>query len=251
MVTRSSRPRSLIRASMNRFCSAAIVMPVTRAPKCSAACSDIEPQPQPTSSRVMPGSRPSLRQTSDELVELRLLHRYVGRGVVAAGVGHLRLEDQLVELVGEVVVERDRAPVAQRAVQPAAQPRLRPRGRGRAAERADPGGGADRLDQGPGRRTPAGQPALARHGERVRERRVEVTGDVELAGHVGLGGAELARVPQQPAHGVDRVEHDQRRVDRAGDRVVPGLQPDRQVAADERPERLLEAVRDHAVAARR
>ena len=60
---------------MNLFCSAAIVTPVTWAPKCSAACSDSEPQPQPTSSSRIPGSQPELAADQVELVALRVLER--------------------------------------------------------------------------------------------------------------------------------------------------------------------------------
>ena len=67
---------------MNFFCSAAIVTPMTFAPKCSAACSESDPQPQPTSSRVVPGSRPSLRQTRSSLSRWASLERYDGSAEV-------------------------------------------------------------------------------------------------------------------------------------------------------------------------
>ena len=69
---------------------------------------------------------------------------------------------------------------------------------------------------------------------------------LDLTGDVGLGRPELARVPQQPAHGVGGAQLDERGVGGAGLRAVPGPQPHRQVTADERPQRLLEPLRDTA-----
>ena len=226
---------------MNRFCSAAIVTPVTCAPKCSAACSESDPQPQPTSSSRHPGLQPELAADQVELVALRVGHgvRRVGARPVAARVRHRRVEQQPVEVVREVVVVRDRAPVAQRGVPPPPQLRLR-RGRGGpTSEHAEPGGGADRADES-GRRGPSAEAALARDRERVREGAGEVAGHVELPGDVGLGRAELARVPEHPADGVGGAEHDHGGVGGAGLRAVPGPQSYRQVAADERAQRLRE-----------
>ena len=142
----------------------------------------------------------------------------------------------------------DRRPVAGQAVQPSLDLRLRRRRGGRPAERAEVGGGADRVDQGPRRHAYAGQAALGADGEGVRERGLQVPavllGDVELTGDVGLRGAELARVPEQAPQGVGGAQHDQGRVRGPGDRAVPRLQPDRQVAADEGPYGLGEPVRD-------
>jgi hypothetical protein len=183
-----------------------------------------------------------------ELGALRVLERGVGRGVVAAAVGHLRLEDEGVELVGEVVVVADRRPVAGQAVQASLDPRLRCRRCGRAAQRAEAEDGADRIDHGARRETYAGQAALGAHGEGVRQRGGEVPAvllrDVELTGDVGLGGAQLARVPHQPAQRVGGAEHDERGALGAGDGAVPRLEADREVAADERADRLGEAVGD-------
>ena len=225
MVTRSSRPRSRIRASTKLFCSAAIVIPVTCAPKCSAACSDSEPQPQPTSSRVVPGSRPACGRPATAC-RTGPARPNVRRGVIAARVGHLRVEDQLVELIAQVVVERDGAAVAEPAVQPAAEPGLR----------AGAAGGRPRAPVATAVRTararrhrrprpgaaPAPSPPRTRGSGRGRGRR-----DVELAGHVGLRGAELARSPQQPAYGVDGVEDDERarRQARPSSRPRPAAAP--------------------------
>ena len=99
--------------------------------------------------------------------------------------------------------------------------------RRRAAQRAEAGGGADRVDQRAGREAYAGQAALGAHREGVGQRGLQVPavllGDVELAGDVGLRGAELARVPQQPAQRVGGAEHDERGALGAGDGAVPGL----------------------------
>ena len=183
-----------------------------------------------------------------ELGALRVLERRLRGRVVAAAVGHLRLEDEGVELVGEVVVVADRRPVARQAVQPALDPRLRRGARRWPAERAETGGRADRVDERAGREAYAGQAALGAHREGVRQCGLQVPavllGDVELAGDVGLGGPELTGVPQQPAQRVGRAEHDERSARRTGDRAVPRLEPDRQVAADERADRLGETVGD-------
>ena len=58
--------------------------------------------------------------------------------------------------------------------------------------------------------------------------------DLELTGDVGLRRPELARVPEHATHRVGGAELDLRGVLGAGDGAVPGPQPDRQVAADER-----------------
>ena len=139
----------------------------------------------------------------------------------------------------------DRRPVARQAVQPALDPGLRGRRGRRTAERAEPGGGADRVEQRARREAYAGQAALGADREGVRQRGAEVPavllGHVELAGDVGLGGTELARVPQQPAQRVGGAEHDQRTVLGPGDGAVPRLEAHRQVTADEGAHRLGEA----------
>ena len=215
-------------------------MPVTVAPKCSAACNDSDPQPQPTSRRRHPRLEAELAADQRELVELGLLDRDVRRGVVAAGVRHLRLEDQAVELVGEVVVEADRPAVTQLAVQPALD--LWPARRAPSAGCRGPRGPRVRGAPGDrgGRGAAGAQPALGDDRPDVGQRLVQVPTvglrDVDLAGDVGLGGPELARSPHEAAHGVGGVDDHEGTVDRAGLRPVPGAQPDRQLAADERLE---------------
>ncbi len=111
-----------------------------------------------------------------------------------------------------------------------------------------PDGGADRVDERAWREAYAGQATLGADGEGVRQRGLQVPavllGDVELAGDVGLRGSELARVPDQPAQRVGGAEHDERCADGSGDRAVPRLQPDGEVAADEGADRLGEPVGD-------
>ena len=65
-----------------------------------------------------------------------------------------------------------------------------------------------------------------------------------FAGRTTQGGAELARVPQQPAQRVGGAEHHQRGTCGAGDGAVPRLQAHRQVAADEGPYGRSQAVGD-------
>ena len=142
----------------------------------------------------------------------------------------------------------DRRPVARQAVQAPLDLRLRGGRSWRATERAEAGGGADRVEDRARREAYAGQATLGAHGEGVRQCGLEIPavllGDVELAGDVGLRGTELARVPEQPAQRIGGAEHDQWRAGGTGDRAVPCLEPDREVTADERPDRLGEAVGD-------
>ena len=114
----------------------------------------------------------------------------------------MRVEDEGVELVGQVVVVVDRLPVPQGRVQPAAElglargSRRRPTEGTHLAHRAQQRGDAARGG------TDAAQAALARHGPEVGQGRAEVTLDVELTGDVCLCSAELAGVPQDAAQGV-------------------------------------------------
>ena len=115
-----------------------------------------------------------------------------------------------------------------------------PRGRGRgcAAGRvstawlAGAGGGGPRAPRSlaqPQQRSPKAPASAVRRASprsrgdppHVGERRVEVALDVQLAGDVGLRGAELARMPEQPAQRLRRAQHDRRRVDRPGRAAVP------------------------------
>ena len=86
----------------------------------------------------------------------------------------MRLEDQRVELVGEVVVVADRAPVAQLAVQPALIRACEAGGAG--GRPSAPSPAAVRTRATSARPATAGRPtaALRGHGERVGEGGVEV-----------------------------------------------------------------------------
>ena len=123
--------------------------------KCSAACRISEPQPQPTSSSRMPGSSSSLRQIRSSLARCASASDWSGVGEVRRRVRHRLVEDQLVELVGQVVVVRDHRPVAGARVQPADHAgldrrRLRRPGRSRRA-------GPPRPARAAGRRRVSGQ----------------------------------------------------------------------------------------------
>ena len=135
----------------------------------------------------------------------------------------------------------DRAAVAERGVESAADPGLGGRRRRRPPEDAEVGSGADRAQERSGPRSGAAQRALLGHGERVAEGLAEVAVDLELADDVGLCRAELAGVPDHPAQGVLGAELDVRGVLGSGRRAVPGREPDRQVSADEGPQRLGQA----------
>ena len=231
---------------MNFFCSAAIVTPVTLRP---VVLGRVQGERAPAAADV---EEPHARSEADlladqvELVALRVsdaVRRVLG-APVARGVGHRGVEDQRVELVGEVVVVADRPAVAQLAVQPAAHPRLGLGQPWRLAHRADVDGGPQRSHERSGGRAYAGEAALRRDGPDVGQRLVEVVVHLELAGDVGLRGTELTRVPQQPAYGVPRTQLHERSIDGACLGAVPRAQPDRQVAADERAQRRLEPVGD-------
>ena len=153
----------------------------------------------------MPGPQVELAADQVQLVALGVGEAVVRRRSlrpVPARVGHLRVEQELVELVGQVVVVGDRGPVAAAGVQPAGQPGLR-RGRPRArADRAEPQAAQPRRR----RARSAGPAGSAADGPappasvQNRDRPVgDVALDVQLAGDERPGQAQLARVPQQPA----------------------------------------------------
>ncbi len=183
-----------------------------------------------------------------ELVALGVLHRVRGvvAGPVPAGVGHLRVEDQGVEVVRQVVVVRDRLPVTQLGVQPAAQPRLGRRRRRGSSDHAEVARGA----QAPGqhrRREPSGRPRLAHPCPHAAEAVEQVALDLELAGHVRLREAELAGPEHDAAQGVRGPQHDDGRVGRTGLAAVPGPQAHGQRAVEQRLHHLGEASGDAAV----
>ena len=88
---------------------------------------------------------------------------------------------------------------------------------------------------GPARRSgrPGQARAAARH-QGVPQPLAQVALDLELAGHVGLRGAELARMPHQPAQGLRRPKHQHGCAVRARLAAVPGPDPDRRVTPEER-----------------
>ena len=150
-----------------------------------------------------------------------------------------------VELVGEVVVVADRLPVAGQAVQPSPDPGLgASAGAGGSPSPPISRAVRSRVARVEGVGRIAAQPALADHVPDVGQRRVEVALDVDLAGDVGLRRPELARVPEQPAQHVGRVQAYGGRAVGPGDGAVPGGQPHGQVAADERTQRGLEPLGD-------
>ena len=166
-----------------------------------------EPQPQPMSRCRWPGSarsRPSLRQTRSSLSRWAsssgVRPGRPGLGEVGAGVGHVRVEDQLVEVVGQVVVVRDRVAVAASA---SAAGRAAGPGRPAAAGRAPEGTQALRGPQ-PGERRWRGpacgdapRSRAACHTRRKPSSRSPST-SISL-GHVGLGESELAGPEHQPS----------------------------------------------------
>ena len=164
-----------------------------------------------------------------ELRRLRLLQRPGGRGPVRAGVGHRGVEDEPVEVVGQVVVVGDRGPVAFSTVDGAGelrlhQRRLRPRphhaepqrqpDRLQPLTRAQRGSLIPRADAAPDPAEPVGQVAL----------------HVDLAGDERLGQAEFVGPPQQSSQRATVAQHEHRSVGRAGLGTVPRPYPYRQLS---------------------
>ena len=134
-----------------------------------------------------------------ELGGLRVVQRLVVVGEVRRRVRHVLVEQQLVEVVGQVVVVRDRGAVAVAGVQAPGQPRLGRRPLRRRADRAEPG----RQRGGP-HRSAATEPRTAtasRPTDRPRPPQAvgEVAVDVEIAGHVRPRQPHLAWRPEQSA----------------------------------------------------
>ena len=121
------------------------------------------------------------------LGELRVLERRRLVRVRRAGVGHRRAEDQLVEAVRDVVVVLDRLGVAGLRVHPARLAMLL--GRRRQVAVLQPDGGQPHRRRRERRGGHVGDRQLAHRGERG----VEVTVDVQVAGHVGPGEPERVR----------------------------------------------------------
>lgn len=157
--------------------------------ECTPTAADVE---QPRS-----WPQPQLAADQFQLVALRFAQAVFGVLTCpeGAGVRHRRIEQQLVELVGQVVVVADGRAVATGGVASTQQPRA-PRGGGwPGAEGPEPGG----CESGSGNlRRPrpggGGLRALPQGAQSV----TEVPLDVQIARDVGLGQAELSRLPEQP-----------------------------------------------------
>ena len=169
-----------------------------------------------------------LRADEVELGPLRLLQRRRAARPDRARVRHRLVEEQREVLVGEVVVVRDRALVAQDRVALALRAQLHRRHLRHAAQRA-------RLDRG--QRDLAAWSRLSIGGgdqlRDQRERRVDVV-DVDPAAHVGAAEAELARRAQHVAERLRRGDPERRAavaVGRRQRRAVPQLERERAVRA--------------------
>ena len=186
------------------------------------------------------GAQPELAAHQLELVVLGVLERV--RGVVVGpertGVRHPAVQEQGVEVVGQVVVVRDGVGVAAPAVQPTAQPGLggRPARWGTDGARAQRRGQAA-ADQPGGERATAGivlQP-LPHGSPHQRQGLAEVAFDLEVAAHVRPGEAELAGIPHQVPQRPPGAQHHDRGA-RPGRRAslgaVPGPYPNRQRDAE-------------------
>ena len=184
----------------------------------------------------MPGRSASLRQIEVELVALGV-DEAVGRRrllrPVTAGVGHLRVEQEGVEVVGEVVVVGDRGAVAAAGVQPPVEAgfrRRRPRPVApprRAAGPARAAASTSVRDRNRGRRV----------GLRQRPEPGEPLGDVavdlELTRHERPREPQLAGAPQQAPQRPPVPDHDDGAGGGARLGPVPRPDPDGQGRAEE------------------
>ena len=161
-----------------------------------------------------------------QLRGLRIVQRLAVAGIERRRVRHVLVEQQFVELVGQVVVVRDRRDIALAGVQAPRQPRL---GRGpprRRADGAEPGrqrGGLHLLPltEPRGRRPrPADRP-------RPPQPVGEIALDVEIARHVRPRESHLAWRPQQSAQRPPRPHDQHGPVRRTGFAAVPRANSDR------------------------
>ena len=194
------------------------------------------------------GLQAELAADQIELVALRVGERVV-RGVarpVGAGVRHPRVEHERVEVVGQVVVVGDRRAVAQLGVQPAAQLRLRRRRRQPAAD--DP-----ELRRRCVRPCASSRGAHAGCPVRPRSRTVAQTLSSAVCRSPSTSSSPVTYAcarpsspgrPEQPAQRGGGAQDRRGRAGRAGLAAVPGAQPERQLAAEERRDQRRELRRD-------
>ncbi len=207
----------------------------------------VQQQRAPAAADVQqPHAGPQAQLAADqvELGRLGVLQAPALRRPVRAGVHHRGAEHEAVEVVADVVVVADRRAVAAAAVQPApdgarllgGRRGLQPQDAGlhRGAQQP-PAPGADRVGDAEVQPADLGALGEVRDG---REHLVEVGvgGDFEVAGDVGPGEAELARLPDQPTGGPPVAQHQGGGAGRPGQAAVPGLDPQR----DPRPEQGLQ-----------
>lgn len=183
---------------------------------------------------ALTGGQGQLAADQFQLVVLGLFEGALGFGgrPVGAGVHHGRAEDQFVEVVADVVVVADGAPVGAAGVQVAgAADLLHGRG-GRQGRSGEPEQAADRgahlgVAQRPGERGRVLAALPDQSGEPA-EGGVEVALHVQVARHPGAGQAQFAGLEQQAAQG-PAVAYDQRRgVGRTRLRAVPGVDAERE-----------------------
>ena len=212
-------------------------MPTTDASWCAAAWIAIEPQPQPTSSSRAPGRSCEPELAADQLVLGRLGRRSRSVSSVdepGARVRHRRAEHEPVEVVADVVVVADggRRRDATECRPPCS--RASSGGAGR--------GGPQQAEQRAAATSRCGERRPARGACRVDDRQhhgeqlVEVAVDVEVAGDVRPGQAELVRSPQEPDErvaGPDLQGPRRGRYLRADAAAVPELDAQRQLPAEQ------------------
>ena len=160
----------------------------------------------PAADVQQPHAGPERELAADEVELVALgVDEAVGRGCllrpVPARVGHLRVEEEGVEVVGEVVVVGDRGAVAAAGVQPPVQPglrRRRPRPRPDRAEAQRQPGGRERLARA---RTQTGEVVRLRQRPEPGETVGDVALDLQVTGHERPGEPQLAGAPQQAPQG--------------------------------------------------
>lgn len=179
-----------------------------------------------------------------QLRGLRIVQRLARVGEIGRRVRHVVVEQQPVEVVGQVVMMGDDGPIAALGVQPAGQLRLGLRGFGRQTHRPQP-------HHTQRRRRPGAQ-SYRRTGARVRSGQPpgpaqtlgQVTIDIDVTCHVGPRQAELSWAPEQSTQSATRTHHQHRAVSGPGLTAIPSADPNWRIDADGGSEKIRQAVSD-------
>jgi len=179
-----------------------------------------------------------------QLRGLRIVQRLARVGEIGRRVSHVVVEQQPVEVVGQVVMMGDDGPIAAPGVQPAGQSRLGLRGFGRQTDRPQPHRTQDRRRPGAQRYRHTG--ALVRSGQPPGPPQTlgQVTIDIDVTGHVGPRQAEFSGAPEQSTQSATGTHHQHQAIGRPGLTSIPGANPNWRVDADGGSKKIRQAVSD-------